>query len=224
MSGHYSTKWNCRKEKMSSSWGSKVSHVSHNIPNYFWREAILTTTFLINCLPSCVLSFKFLQDVFLQFHPQIQNLFSTLPLCVFGCSAFVHNHSHRSKLDPKSSKCIFLGYASHGCHILWISSGTNVFHQPVGKWIPPWMSHSLNINLSSQSPKFRGRIWEKLRHWKWNLSPSFQLFPITTEVSSPTTNELVTHEFNHHIPEASWNQTPIAYRRRREVASQDQEC
>lgn len=36
---------------------------------------------------------------------------SSIPLEVFGCTAFVHIHSqYRSKLEPKLIKCIFLGY------------------------------------------------------------------------------------------------------------------
>jgi len=39
---------------------------------------------------------------------------SHIPLKAFGCSAFVHlHHQFRSKLDPKSIKCIFLGYSPH---------------------------------------------------------------------------------------------------------------
>lgn len=47
-------------------------------------------------------------------HPHILAFTSDLPFKVFGCSSFVHiHHSHRTKLDPKSLKCIFLGYSSH---------------------------------------------------------------------------------------------------------------
>ncbi|RVW96855.1 Retrovirus-related Pol polyprotein from transposon TNT 1-94 [Vitis vinifera] len=60
---------------------------SSNVPNYFWGEAILTATYLIN--PS-----------------------SDLPLKVFGCTAFVHVYpQNRSKFAPRANKCIFLGYS-----------------------------------------------------------------------------------------------------------------
>ena len=39
---------------------------------------------------------------------------SDIPLKIFGCTCFVHiPNNFRSKLDPKSEKCIFLGYASN---------------------------------------------------------------------------------------------------------------
>ena len=39
---------------------------------------------------------------------------SELPLKVFGCTAFVHNHEiNRNKLDPKAFKCIFVGYVAN---------------------------------------------------------------------------------------------------------------
>ena len=35
-----------------------------------------------------------------------------IPLKVFGCVAFVHIRNHnRSKLDPMSLKCVFVGYS-----------------------------------------------------------------------------------------------------------------
>ena len=38
--------------------------------------------------------------------------FSDLELKVFGCTAFVHNlDPNRSKLEPCSHKCVFLGYS-----------------------------------------------------------------------------------------------------------------
>uniref|UniRef100_A0A0V0H9U5 Putative ovule protein n=1 Tax=Solanum chacoense TaxID=4108 RepID=A0A0V0H9U5_SOLCH len=37
-----------------------------------------------------------------------------LPLRVFGCTCFVHDLSTRNdKLQPKSIKCVFLGYTRH---------------------------------------------------------------------------------------------------------------
>jgi hypothetical protein len=89
-------------------------------------------------MPS-ILKFKTPSQVLLQAFPH-NKILSSLDPKVFGCSVFVHIHPHhRNKLDPKSIKCIFLGYSPHqrvqvlfshqqkvlylnGCHILWTSS------------------------------------------------------------------------------------------------------
>jgi hypothetical protein len=106
-----------------------------HVPKQFWREVVLTATYLINRMPSRVLKFKIPSQVLLQAFPHTKIL-SSLDPKVFGCSVFVHIHPHhRNKLDPKSIKCIFLGYSPHqrvqvlfshqqkvlylnGCHIL----------------------------------------------------------------------------------------------------------
>ncbi|PON70008.1 LOW QUALITY PROTEIN: hypothetical protein PanWU01x14_084720 [Parasponia andersonii] len=73
-----------------------------NVPKHF-GEAILTSTYLINRMPSRVLQFKTPYDVlgkaFLS-----SRLFSSIPFRIFGCFVFVHVYSHnRSKLDPKAT-------------------------------------------------------------------------------------------------------------------------
>lgn len=83
-----------------------------NVLKNFWCDAILTATYLINRMPSCVLHYQTPLNTFVHFFPHTW-LFSSLPLKVFGCISFVHNHSPtRSKLDPRSLKCIFLSYSS----------------------------------------------------------------------------------------------------------------
>ena len=84
---------------------------STHVPKHFWGEAILTTTYLINRMPSRVLNFQTPCQLLLHSYPNTR-IVSTIPLKVFGCSVFVHVHQqHRSKLDPKALKCIFLGYS-----------------------------------------------------------------------------------------------------------------
>ena len=61
---------------------------SHVLKN-FLREFILTETYLINRMSSHVLSFQTLYKVFLKSYPKTRLIFS-IPLEVFGCSAFVH--------------------------------------------------------------------------------------------------------------------------------------
>lgn len=61
-------------------------------------------------MPSRILSFETplnkLQSAFPTSHIE-----SNLPLRVFGCTAFVHIHQS-SKLAPRATKCIFLGYSA----------------------------------------------------------------------------------------------------------------
>lgn len=80
-----------------------------NVPKHFWGNAILTTTYLINRMPFRVLNFKSSCEVLLSNFSYIGFISSLLK--VFACTAFVHIYPHqRSKLDPKATKCIFLGY------------------------------------------------------------------------------------------------------------------
>ena len=90
-------KWYSQKEKLAFAKSSPHPYVSIQCSkNIFWGEAILTTTFLINRMPSRVHN----------------RLVSNIPLRVFGCTSFVHFHSqNKPKLDPRALKTIFLGYS-----------------------------------------------------------------------------------------------------------------
>ncbi|RVX02081.1 Copia protein [Vitis vinifera] len=85
---------------------------SSNVPNNFWGEAILTATYLINRMPSRVLTFQSPRQLFLKQFPHTRAASSDLPLKVFGCTAFVHVYpQNRSKFALRSNKFIFLGYS-----------------------------------------------------------------------------------------------------------------
>ena len=82
-----------------------------NVPKCYWGEAVLTATYLINRMPSRSLKFQTPHQVLSQSFPSIR-IMTTLPMKIFGCSVFVHVHQqYRNKLDPKSLKCIFIGYS-----------------------------------------------------------------------------------------------------------------
>ena len=78
-----------------------------NVPKGFWSYGVLTATYLVNRLPSRVLDFKSPLEV-------LQNKISDVShIKVFGCTCFMHlPATHRDKLDPRASKCIFLGYST----------------------------------------------------------------------------------------------------------------
>lgn len=77
----------------------------------FLGEAIVTAAYLNNRMSSRVLKFQTPCHSLLQAYPQTR-LISTPPVIVFGHSACAYVYQqHRSKLDPKAIKCIFLEYS-----------------------------------------------------------------------------------------------------------------
>ncbi|CAN1837958.1 Retrovirus-related Pol polyprotein from transposon TNT 1-94 [Linum perenne] len=87
---------------------------ARQVPKYLWGEAVLTATYLINRMPSRVLRFQAPRQVLLTKYPHMVSFSSDLPPKIFGCIAFVHlNPTHRTKLDPRSLKCVFIGYSAH---------------------------------------------------------------------------------------------------------------
>lgn len=84
----------------------------NNVPKNYWGEAVLTSTHLINRIPSRVLGFKTPMQVLSSFYPDL-NMSNKLIPRIFGCVSFVHVHTHqRGKLDPRALKCVFVGYSS----------------------------------------------------------------------------------------------------------------
>lgn len=82
-----------------------------NLPTWYWGDAILTATYLINRMPSRVLSFTTPLELFQKSFPS-SRLYMNLPLKVFGCTAFVHIHTNqRTKLSRRAVRCVFLGYS-----------------------------------------------------------------------------------------------------------------
>ncbi|KAJ9671256.1 hypothetical protein PVL29_027306 [Vitis rotundifolia] len=122
-----------------------------NVPFRFWGDAVLTTCYLINRMPSSVL------------HDQIPHslLFPDQPLYflpprVFGCTCFVHILTPRQdKLSAKVTKCIFLGYSrlqkgyrcySSETHCYFLSADVTFFEDS------PFFSTSESLLVSEVLP------------------------------------------------------------------------
>ena len=78
-----------------------------NVPKHFWAKAISIACFFINRMPSSVLNWA---NPCHQLFPN--NSSFLIDPKVFGCTCFVRDvRPQVSKLDPKSLKCIFVGYS-----------------------------------------------------------------------------------------------------------------
>ena len=82
-----------------------------NVPKYLWGDVVLTTTYLINRMPTHVLNYRTPLNTFKTIFPACR-LHTEMPLKMFGCTVFMHTPSiSRSKLDPRAKKYIFVGYS-----------------------------------------------------------------------------------------------------------------
>ena len=80
-----------------------------HVLSYFWPEAISSTTYLTNRLPTKTLKFKTPLEA-LRAHTTVPS-FHSLPPRIFGCVVYVHlPKTARNKLEPRAIKCIFVVY------------------------------------------------------------------------------------------------------------------
>ena len=78
-----------------------------HVPKHFWADAVSTGCFLINRMPLSRLNWT---TYYHQLFPN--NSLFPIDHKIFGCTCFVQDvHPQVSKLDPKSLKCIFVGYS-----------------------------------------------------------------------------------------------------------------
>jgi hypothetical protein len=78
-----------------------------NVPKQFWADVVSTACFLINRMPSSVLAGATPHSILFPSH----SLFPIEPH-IFCCTCFIRDvQPGVSKLDPKSLKCVLLGYS-----------------------------------------------------------------------------------------------------------------
>ena len=102
---HSTTKLSCGEETPAHLSIARALKFQSNVPISYWGECVLTAVHIINRLPATILNQK----------TPFEKLYGKPPsfahLKVFGCLCFTSTLSHnRSKFDPISSSCVFLGY------------------------------------------------------------------------------------------------------------------
>lgn len=156
-----------------------------NVPKRFWGEAILTTSYLINKMPSYVLKFKFPYQLLLEKYHN-SHFISYIPLKIFGCTAFVHIHQqNRSKLDPRSLKCIFLGYPPN-------QKGHKCFSPEIKRFYISIDVTFLENQAYFPNPNIQGEITPEYQSWNVSIleietAPVSRYTPVTPS-SRPAIN------------------------------------
>jgi hypothetical protein len=98
------------------------------MPLKFWDEAFLTTTFLINLLPSKVIHNETPVERLLKVKPNYDSL------RIFGCACWPNLRPYmKRKLAYRSTRCVFLGYSPlhKGVKCLDVTSGCVYIYRDV---------------------------------------------------------------------------------------------
>uniref|UniRef100_A0A2N9H6T1 Integrase catalytic domain-containing protein n=1 Tax=Fagus sylvatica TaxID=28930 RepID=A0A2N9H6T1_FAGSY len=84
---------------------ARCLRMNAELPKIFWKEAVDMACYIINRSSRVALDGKVAEEVWTG--QEVDYSF----MRIFGCPAYVHiSGEDRSKLDPKSKKCIFLGF------------------------------------------------------------------------------------------------------------------
>ncbi len=64
--------------------------LARNVPKVYWSDAILSTAYLINRMPSKTLNLQTLIQILRDLSSNDHPLNCSLPFKIFGCVAFIH--------------------------------------------------------------------------------------------------------------------------------------
>ncbi|KDQ06095.1 hypothetical protein BOTBODRAFT_82766, partial [Botryobasidium botryosum FD-172 SS1] len=93
-----------------------------NLPQNMWAEAVSTTVYLLNRMPTTRAEGKIPYELWHGSKPNVSHL------RVFGCTAFAKIPAEkRSKLGPQSVKCILLGYQGSSIYRLYDPETRTIF-------------------------------------------------------------------------------------------------
>ena len=123
-----------------------------NVPLEFWEECVLTTVYLINQIPTPLLSNKSPFEVLYNRLPSLTHL------RVFGCECYATNVYLKQKFDPRASVCVFMGYphGQKGYKIFDLNTKKILVSRDVyfREHIFPFHSHSQSPQTSAPSFPF----------------------------------------------------------------------
>ena len=92
-------------ERMNRTLVEMTRSMLSDMPRKFWAEALSTAVFLRNRSPTTAVPGMTPYEAMMGERPDVANLKT------FGCTCYAHiPKDERKKLDPKSRKCLFLGY------------------------------------------------------------------------------------------------------------------
>lgn len=120
-----------------------------SVPKSYWGEAVLTSAYLINRIPSLVIGNVSPVQFMISLFPSV-SIIQSVESRVFRCVAFVHVHKqHRTKLDSCVVRRVFVGYPSN-------KRGFKCYHPPSHKY---FVSRDVTFheNVSSLVLSHRGR-------------------------------------------------------------------
>jgi hypothetical protein len=158
------------------------------LPKSFWNYAIQHATFLINRTPTPVLNNKSPFEVLNKTLPDLEHL------KVFGSLTYTSTlTAHRTKLEPRSRKCIFLGYKQgvKGTILFDLASKEIFLSRNVTHY-----DHILPYSPSTTQPQ-----------WHYHTSYCSNVPIVVTDYDNPTiTPTPLTLDFDLHTPQ---NETSV---------------